>query len=56
MMLHRHFENERNENITRLKDVTPGGRNDEFVSEVFPPDEVAEEPKKRGRPKKSDTE
>ena len=49
MMLHRHFENEKNKNITKAKDVTP----EEFVSDVFPPEEPVEAPKKRvGRPKK----
>ena len=49
MMLHRHFEAERDKNITTLADVTP---KEEFVSEVFPPDEK-EAPKRRGRPKKN---
>ena len=47
MMLHRHFEAERDKNITTLADVTP---KEEFVSEVFPPEEA---PKRRGRPKKN---
>ena len=52
MMLHRHFEAERDKNITTSEDVTPKER---FVSEVFPPDVEAEEaPKRRGRPKKND--
>lgn len=50
MMLHRHFEAEKNKNITKLEDVTP---KEEFVSEVFPPDEPAEAPKRRGRPRKN---
>lgn len=61
MMLHRHFEDDkkRQENMTKLKDVTPK----EFVSDVFPPEEeevsppeeeVEEAPKRRGRPKKSE--
>ena len=49
MMLHRHFEAEKEKNITTLEDVTPKER---FVSEVFPPDEPIEAPKRRGRPKK----
>ena len=61
MMLHRHFEAERNrENMTTLKDVTPNVQRErevqkEFVSEVFPPEEeTSEAPKRRGRPRKSD--
>ena len=52
MMLHRHFEAEKNKNVTTLEDVTPKPKQDEFVSEIFPP----EEPTKRrgGRPKKTD--
>ncbi len=51
MMLHRHFEaGKEQKNITKLADVTP--HKEEFVSEVFPPDEEA--PKRRGRPKKQD--
>ena len=34
MMLHRHFEQGHNENMTTLKDVTPH-EDEEFVSEVF---------------------
>ena len=38
MMLHRHFEKEnRLEDLTTLADLTP---KKEFVSEVFPPEEV----------------
>lgn len=48
-MLHRHFEQAKQKNITTLKDVEP---KEEFVSEIFPPDEEA--PKKRGRPKKTE--
>ena len=51
MMLHRHFEQGHNENMTTLKDVTPH-EDEEFVSEVFPPDEEA--PKRRGRPRKTE--
>lgn len=54
MMLHRHFENERNKNITKLEDVTP---KKEYISEVFPPEEPVEAPKKRaGRPQKKTEE
>ena len=51
MMLHRHFEQGHNENMTTLKDVTPHIET-EYVSEVFPPDEEA--PKRRGRPRKTE--
>ena len=50
MMLHRHFEQEGNENMTRLSDVEP---KNEFVSEVFPPEEQTEAPKRRTRSKKT---
>lgn len=51
MMLHRHFEAERErEKMTKTADLTP--HEEEFVSEVFPPDEEA--PKRRGRPKKAE--
>lgn len=46
MMLHRHFEKEQAESMTKLEDVN---KTEEFVSEIFPPDEA---PKRRGRPKK----
>lgn len=49
MMLHRHFEAEKQKEMTTLADVTP--HEDEYVSEIFPPDED-EAPKRRGRPKK----
>jgi hypothetical protein len=52
MMLHRHFEEEKNKNITTTADFA---KNEEFVSNVFPPDnDVTEAPKRRGRPKKID--
>jgi hypothetical protein len=52
MMLHRHFEAEKDyKNMTKLADVTPH-EEEKFVSEVFPPDEGA--PKRRGRPKKTE--
>ncbi len=52
MMLHRHFETEKEKNITKLENVTPQV---EYVSDVFPPEEVPNEaPKRRGRPKKTD--
>ena len=53
MMLHRHFEQEKNANMTTLGDVTPVAK-EEFVSEIFPPDEPVEAPKRRGRPRKTD--
>ena len=49
MMLHRHFEKENNrEGMTTLDDVTPKA---DYVSEVFPPEETDEAPRKRGRKK-----
>lgn len=52
MMLHRHFEREKLNNMTTLADVSPKEEREDFVSEVFPP--VQEEaPKRRGRPKKN---
>lgn len=51
MMLHRHFEQTKNENITTLKDVTPRA---EFVSEIFTAEENEEQPKKRGRKTKEE--
>ena len=55
MMLHRHFEKEKEkEGMTTLDDITP---KPEFESEVFPPDKVAEEaPRKRGRKKSENKE
>ena len=52
MMLHRHFEQEnQREGMTTLDDLTSKPK---FGSEVFPPEEVANEaPKKRGRAKKT---
>ena len=51
MMLHRHFENEedRRANMTTLAGLSGSGK--EFVSEVFPPEEPVEAPKRRGRKK-----
>lgn len=56
MMLHRHFENEeeRRANMTTLAGLSGSG--EEFVSEVFPPEEPVEAPKRRGRQKKADAE
>ena len=53
MMLHRHFEENNNHNLTTLADVTP--HREKFVSEVFPPEEKIseEQPKRKGRPKKT---
>jgi len=51
MMLHRHFEQEKDKNITTLSDVTPKAKK-EYVSEIFPPIEPVEAPKRRGRPRK----
>ena len=53
MMLHRHYETEPNENMTKLADVTPTAR-EEFVSDIFPPEEPVKAPKKRTRSKKDE--
>lgn len=53
MMLHRHFEQGRPENMTTLADVTPKAE-EEFVSEIFPPEEPAEAPKRKSRSRKSE--
>lgn len=53
MMLHRHFEKGNQQNMTTLADVTPKAKK-EFVSEIFPPEEPAEAPKRKGRPKKGE--
>lgn len=52
MMLHRHFEGMRNDNMTKLADVSPKQEGEDFVSEVFPP--ADEEKPKRGRKKKTE--
>lgn len=50
MMLHRHFENEsKKENMTKLSDVSRPEEGEDFVSEIFPPDEDAERPKRKRR-------
>lgn len=50
MMLHRHFETERTENMTTLADVTPVNEHGNAV----PSNEVHEEaPKRKGRSKKT---
>ena len=53
MMLHRHFENEEDQraNMTTLAGLSGSGK--EFVSEVFPPEEPVEAPKRRVRQKKA---
>ena len=53
MMLHRHFEKEKNPNMTTLADVTPKVEREAFASEIFPPVEPVDEPKKRGRKPKT---
>ena len=53
MMLHRHFEKEKNPNMTTLADVTSKVEKEAFVSDVFPPIEPVEAPKKRGRKPKT---
>lgn len=50
MMLHRHFENEsKKENMTKLRDVSRPDEGEDFVSEIFPPDEDVERPKRKRR-------
>lgn len=44
MMLHRHFQKEENENMTKLSDLTNPPKEEEPVAE--------EAPKRRGRPPK----
>ena len=46
MMLHRHFEREKEQNITTLKDVS--------TTEKQPEEKPKEETKKRGRPRKTE--
>ena len=53
MMLHRHFEEGTPENITKLHDVSVE-QEEEYVSEIFPPEEVAE--KKPARKRKTESE
>ena len=56
MMLHRHFEaGKADKNITRLADLNKT-QSEEFVSEVFPPEEEKTEQPKRGRKKKTETD
>ena len=52
MMLHRHFEEQKKQNMTKLEDVSP--KSEDFVSEVFPPEDTAEVPRRRGRPRKTE--
>ena len=49
MMLHRHFEKERTNNVTTLADLTPGAKREEEVLTEVP----EEAPKKRGRKPKT---
>ena len=51
MMLHSHFETEKPKNMTTLADLNESGKPEEFVSEIFPPNEEAKP--KRGRPRKN---
>lgn len=51
MMLHRHFDNEQSKNITKSEDLM---KEKEFVSEVFPPDDPVEAPKRKPRAKKAE--
>lgn len=52
MMLHRHFEAENNKNMTTLRDLNKNA-NEEFVSEIFPPEDA---PKRRGGRQKKTAE
>ena len=54
MMLHRHFESDKSKNMTTFSDVREINEGEDFVSEVFPPEEEAKP--KRGRKKKVETE
>jgi len=49
MMLHRHFEQNKDNQMTTLADVTPKVKRD-----VPQPEEPIEAPKRRGRPKKGE--
>lgn len=54
MMLHRHFDKETPvESMTKLSDMNQTDK--EFVSDIFPPEEQTEQPK-RGRKKKTTEE
>ena len=48
MMLHRHFEGLKSENMTKLADVSQKMEGEDFFEESTP----SEEKPKRGRPKK----
>lgn len=52
MMLHRHFEEQKKQNMTKLENVSP--KSEEFASDVFPPEDAADAPKRRGRPRKNE--
>ena len=56
MMLHRHFEKERNENMTTLADVSPKMTREEIEEVEEAPDSLFtdEAPRRRGRPRKSE--
>ena len=51
MMLHRHFERERNQNVTTLADLTPGEKREEVAPAMTEAPEEA--PKRRGRKPKT---
>lgn len=50
MMLHRHFEGLKNDNMTTLADVSPKLEGEDFLEESAP----SEEKPKRGRKKKTE--
>ena len=50
MMLHRHFDSLKNDNMTKLADVSPKMEGEDFFEESNP----SEEKPKRGRKKKTE--
>lgn len=55
MMLHRHFENQKEQNLTMLNDVTPKPVDDPFeVAENDEPFETTDYQPRRGRRRKED--
>jgi len=54
MMLHRHFSEERPQNMTTLADVTQTDKGERAETATNLPDKTEEAPKRRGRSKKTD--
>ena len=55
MMLHRHFEQERDrKDLTTSKALRGEEKKQEYVSEIFPPDPEVKEPKRTGRKRKAE--